>query len=760
MTDATLSVKLVGDAKGLTGSIVASKEALAKLRREVSGTSRALKRFGHYGFAYLSARQATRVLTLADSYRLLEKRIEAATRESGNYAVVSERIHEIARNNGQALASTVNLFQGINRVRTELGATDEQILRVTDALQKAGVIGGSSLAQMQAGMLQFSQAMASGVVRAEEMNSIVENMPEAAAAIAHGMGMTVGQLQAAVRKGEVLSTDVFGALLDQSDELQQRFEAFGGTLEQAGARMEQSLGEAFARVDQAIGATAWLKRLLNFTADQISVATGSASMHVMARELERLKALRNDGWHDPTGLAGLFGANRATLERRISKLEGEIRKRLMQQDMRYRMTSIEDEIAVTERRLARAKQVGSAVADSLRDKLARLKADLQSTWEQLVQKELGPPEPAGPSATPARRSQAGGQKVNQLARYLDGLREERATLGMSAEELARYRAAKLGAGEASQALAARLASEIASEKALDDALDAAIAQQNAMEKAYDARMKANDGVVASLEAELSLMKLSDRERAIEINLRKLSSDATEAQRQKVRELSGEIYDQEQAAKRAAKAQAELAEQNRRAMQRIETAVSSSMQSAEDAFVKFARTGKLEFGDLVNSMVEQMLRLAFQRSIAPGLDSLLTSVFTDVFKAFPSFGDGGVMTPYGPLPLERYGTGGVVNRPQLRIAGERYQPEAIVPLPDGRAIPVRMQNDRQGVVVNVIESPGHGGQVQRRDDGGQQVIDVFVEQVKQSVAVDLATGSGAVPRALESTYGLNRAAGAY
>jgi len=66
----------------------------------------------------------------------------------------------------------------------------------------------------------------------------------------------------------------------------------------------------------------------------------------------------------------------------------------------------------------------------------------------------------------------------------------------------------------------------------------------------------------------------------------------------------------------------------------------------------------------------------------------------------------------------------------------------------------------GMVVNIVEAPGKGGQTSKSSSGGSDVLTVFVEQVKASIASDISRGSGAVPGAMSSTYGLNRVAGAY
>jgi hypothetical protein len=68
--------------------------------------------------------------------------------------------------------------------------------------------------------------------------------------------------------------------------------------------------------------------------------------------------------------------------------------------------------------------------------------------------------------------------------------------------------------------------------------------------------------------------------------------------------------------------------------------------------------------------------------------------------------GGIMTSDGSMPLNRYSMGGIANRPQLALFGEGRTPEAFVPLPDGRRIPVAMQGGGAApVIINMtIKSP--------------------------------------------------------
>lgn len=198
---------------------------------------------------------AKRLLETASSFNTLNQRVKTATKETGDYAVVQERLYRIAIKNGAQMTDTVSVYQGLARSAKELGASSKDVLTLTDTVQKLGVIGGSSATAMSAGLLQFSQAMAGGVVHAEEWNSIVENMPEVAHRIAQGMGMTDGAIRAAMLSGNLLSKDVFAALLKQSGQVNKDFSAIPRSMQQAYAGLETATGKALSKIDSITGAT-------------------------------------------------------------------------------------------------------------------------------------------------------------------------------------------------------------------------------------------------------------------------------------------------------------------------------------------------------------------------------------------------------------------------------------------------------------------------------------------------------------------------
>ncbi len=163
-----------------------------------------------------------------------------------------------------------------------------------------------------------------------------------------------------------------------------------------------------------------------------------------------------------------------------------------------------------------------------------------------------------------------------------------------------------------------------------------------------------------------------------------------------------------------------AKKGKDSMADLKQAVEGWGRQATDAFVDFAFTGKASFKDMVNSILQDIARMLIQKAVMGPLMSTIGSMF--------GFANGGIMTDQGPLPLNKYANGGIATSPQLAMFGEGSMPEAYVPLPDGRSIPVTMDGAATGtnVVVNVnVES----GQTQVTGDQGAGLGRIIAQVVK-------------------------------
>ena len=121
----------------------------------------------------------------------------------------------------------------------------------------------------------------------------------------------------------------------------------------------------------------------------------------------------------------------------------------------------------------------------------------------------------------------------------------------------------------------------------------------------------------------------------------------------------------------------------------------------DQLADFVTTGKMQFADFARSVLNDLTKIFIRAALFQTLKALIPGG-SGLAKAF-GFASGGIMTQKGPLQLRRYASGGIAYGPQLAMYGEGSRPEAYVPLPDGRTIPVTMKGGGANVVVNVDAS---------------------------------------------------------
>jgi tape measure domain-containing protein len=233
-------------------SALAAGKGVTTLSASIGRANGLLRTFVGLGVATAFVAAGKAAVASGDQYRILEARIKVATIATGDYNKVSAQLFAISQKNGTSLRETIKLFQNLSRVAPELDANNDQMIRMLDLVQKVGITSGASFDDMKFAMRQFGQSMASGVVRAEEFNSIVENVPELAFQIAKGMDTTVGQLRLAVIEGRVLSTEVFDAINKQGDEINLIFRGFPRSIQQATTALNAGFGKAASKINEEL----------------------------------------------------------------------------------------------------------------------------------------------------------------------------------------------------------------------------------------------------------------------------------------------------------------------------------------------------------------------------------------------------------------------------------------------------------------------------------------------------------------------------
>ena len=209
--------------------------------------------------ATMAAAFATsQIIKAADAYSMMNARVSRFTDSAESATSVMRSLTNYANAAGAEVGSAVAVFTSLSGALQDVGTSQTDILRLTETLNKLGVIGGSSADEVSNALRQFAQSMAGGVVRAEEFNSIIENTPEIARAIGAGMNLSMGQLRTAMLNGQLTSEAVLNSLMSQTEAVDAQFAKMPRTVSAAMQTIENEFSGLVGVLNNSTGATSTL----------------------------------------------------------------------------------------------------------------------------------------------------------------------------------------------------------------------------------------------------------------------------------------------------------------------------------------------------------------------------------------------------------------------------------------------------------------------------------------------------------------------
>lgn len=249
-----------------------------------------------------------RFLEVADNMTQLQARIARLSTDAKTANETFSSLANIASTTGASLSDTTKLWETLTSSLKEAGATNAQVLNLTDTLQKIGRIGGSSTEEMANALRQFGQSIASGTVRAEEFNSILEQMPELARQIAAGLGISMGELRARMLDGKLTAEDALNAIQDRTSVVNAEFEKLPRTMDQAVGSLEVSFSKLVVAVNDATGASKTAVEIIDQLAKYIDfLGDKSTSTSDKILSLATVISKLNPGAWAQMGVDALFG---------------------------------------------------------------------------------------------------------------------------------------------------------------------------------------------------------------------------------------------------------------------------------------------------------------------------------------------------------------------------------------------------------------------------------------------------------------------
>lgn len=230
------------------------------------------------------------VAETADAYNNLAARIKLATGEGAAFESAFSAVQGIAERTGASLENTGTLFARITAAGREFNLAQGDALALTEAINQAVAISGASAQASEAAITQLIQGLQSGVLRGEEFNSVMEQAPRLARALADGLGVTTGELRKLAEAGSLTADVVIRALQGQAQTLRNEYASLPPTVGRALTSLSNAWTVYVGEVDRATGASATAARAIESLARNLD--TVGAVLFSVGKAAAAYQALR------------------------------------------------------------------------------------------------------------------------------------------------------------------------------------------------------------------------------------------------------------------------------------------------------------------------------------------------------------------------------------------------------------------------------------------------------------------------------------
>lgn len=512
-------IRIVLDPSGARQGAQEVRGQLDSIDRSSRGTRQSLRALAQAAGVVIGALSIRELGQAADAYTNLQNRIRLVTDSQEELLAVQDGLIGVAQRTRTDLSTLGELYGRVARSTEQLGATQAEVLQFTESVSQAIQISGATAAEASAGVIQFAQGLASGALRGDELRSVLEQTPRLALAIADSLGVTIGELRELGAEGALTADQVFQAVLEAGPELQREFALVTPTIGQVFTTIRNFGTVAVGSINEALGVTEGLNQIFTLTDETTqNLARTFRNLGLAVREAVEVATVAFAIFAE--GVTPFISRLRADIAGTIGVILGNDEVVQAAIEQRNVDTAAIDELIARFEEETRVIRLNN---EARQEALENRSADLDEA-----------PEGGGTIGGPDQET------IDRQREFLEGLQRQ-------AAELAIQVALGDDAGATirlyNTALDAAALGNAEFQERAREAAEAVNEQERALEAAQ-ARLDDAD-LISGLEEEIELIMLGNRERAQEIAVRQLSAEATQEQIDAVRELAGELFDEQE-----------------------------------------------------------------------------------------------------------------------------------------------------------------------------------------------------------------------
>lgn len=226
--------------------------------------------------AYMTLQSVGSVIRMADQFSQTTARIDAMNDGLQTTGELSELIYSAAQRARGSYGDMADVVARFGNNARDAFSSSAEVVEFAELVQKQMVIAGAGTQEASNAMTQLSQALGSGVLRGDELNSIFEQAPNLIRTIADDLNVPIASIRQMASEGQLTADVVKNAILNSADEINASFEAMPVTWGQVWQMFQNDALRAFAPVFYQV------ERLANNPAIQMFIASVANNLSILA----------------------------------------------------------------------------------------------------------------------------------------------------------------------------------------------------------------------------------------------------------------------------------------------------------------------------------------------------------------------------------------------------------------------------------------------------------------------------------------------
>jgi tape measure domain-containing protein len=249
-----VQIKVRSDSRQARSDLKKLEDSVGKIESAASSMTSAFKTAAvSLGTLFVSGNLTKGLISAGDTLKQLENRVALVTGRGKELGTTLNQLYRISANSRSSIGTTVEIFNRFSLALRGTGKTQDQVLAVTQAVGKAAVLSGASAESARAAIIQLGQGLAAGQLRGEELNSVLEQTPRVAQAIADGLGVPFGKLKELAQDGQITSEAVFNAIIAKAQEIEDEFALIEPTVRDLSVVMKDEFTRALGAINEITG---------------------------------------------------------------------------------------------------------------------------------------------------------------------------------------------------------------------------------------------------------------------------------------------------------------------------------------------------------------------------------------------------------------------------------------------------------------------------------------------------------------------------